>query len=61
MSHPTKIYTQTFLLNQHNNYTQILILYYYQHDGSEYKIGSVKLEYLYSDTRIKQLSEYRYT
>lgn len=47
-----------FPLNQHNNYTQILILCHYQYDGSEYKISSTKLEYLYSDTQITQSSEY---
>lgn len=39
-------------------YTQILVLCYYQYDGSEYKISNIKLEYLYSDTRITQSSEY---
>ena len=39
-------------------YTQILVLYHYQYDDSEYKINNIKLEYLYSDTRITQSSEY---
>jgi len=50
-----------FPLNQYNNYTQILVLFYYQYDGSEYKISSVKLECLCSDTRIAQSSEYNYS